>query len=98
LSQAKIVSRLVGLIDFDHPSECPLTVVEHLLSETHTAPCEGNEGGLTTEGGKQNTSPEIETVFYEANLSHMAKQLEGELYTFRHLFERANSLQQTNHL
>ena len=98
MSQAKIVSRLVGLIDFDHPSECPLTVVEPLLSETQSPTCEGNEGGLTTEDGKQNTSSEIETIFYKANLSHMAKQLEGELYTFRHLFERANSLQQTNHL
>jgi len=98
LSQAKIVSRLVGLIDFDHPSECPLTVVEPLLSESDMPPCEGNEGGLTTEGGKQTTSSEIETVFYKANLSHMAEQLEGELYTFRHLFERANSLQQPNHL
>ena len=96
MSQAKIVSRLVGLINFDHPSECPLTVVEPLLSKTHTPPCEGNEGGSTADG-KQNTSPEIETVFYKANLSHMARQLEGELYTFRHLFERANSLQQTNH-
>ncbi|MDG2207933.1 MAG: hypothetical protein P8K78_08520 [Pirellulales bacterium] len=96
MSQAKIVSRLVGLINFDHPSECPLTVVEPLLSETHMPPCEGNEGESTA-GGKQNTLPEIETVFYKANLSQMARQLEGELYTFRHLFERANALQRTNH-
>ena len=84
MNQTKIVSRIVGLIDIDESTGTTLSAIEPLLT---ALPTQASDAPTLA------SSSELETVYYKANLSHLAQQLEGELYNFRSLFARAMSLQ-----
>ena len=92
MNHTKIVSRIVGLIDIDESTGTTLSAIEPLLTAVPTQ--SSDAPALTSNSGqKLASSSDFETVYYKANLSHLARQLEGELYNFRSLFARAKSLQ-----
>ena len=98
MNQPKSVSRIVGLIDLGKRTDSPLRDFEALvIAEKNNATC-SEKSSLATrnENLKRSLVPCTETVYYQANLTQLMKQLERELHSFQRLFARAKALEQVS--